>query len=83
MQLFVYSALSAPARALLLAHLPAGVQPVFRLDLPQPEQQLAAFQAAEVVLGNVPPAWLTDHYPPGCSSGKSTRPVSSGTRPCT
>ncbi|MCB2408440.1 NAD(P)-dependent oxidoreductase [Hymenobacter lucidus] len=63
MQLFVYSDLSAPARAMLLHRLPADVQPVFRTDLPASQQQ-AAFQQAEVVLGNVPPNWLTDQLPP-------------------
>nr|WP_311136284.1 NAD(P)-dependent oxidoreductase [Hymenobacter cellulosivorans] len=63
MQLFIYSALSAPARASLLDQLPAGIHTVFRTDLPEPEQ-LPAFRQADIVLGNVPPAWLTDHLLP-------------------
>ncbi|MCB2377587.1 D-2-hydroxyacid dehydrogenase [Hymenobacter sp. BT635] len=63
MQLFIYSALSPAAQALLLQQLPAAVRPVFRTDLPEPDQ-LAAFLAADVLLGNVPPAWLTGHQPP-------------------
>ncbi|PJJ59052.1 D-2-hydroxyacid dehydrogenase [Hymenobacter chitinivorans] len=63
MQLFIYSALSPAARTLLLENLPAGVQPVFRADLPADQQQ-AAFRSAEVVLGNVPPAWLAAAQPP-------------------
>jgi glyoxylate/hydroxypyruvate reductase A len=57
MQLFIYSALSAAARTALEQGLPGDVHPIFRPDL-APEQQEAAFQAAEVVLGNVPLAWL-------------------------
>ncbi|TGE29902.1 D-2-hydroxyacid dehydrogenase [Hymenobacter metallicola] len=62
MHLFIYSALSPAARHALMQQLPAGVMPVFRTDL-APEQQLAAFQRAEVVLGNVPPAWFTSSSP--------------------
>ena len=57
MRLFVYSPLSAPARAYLLQQLPAGVAVTFCSDLPT-EDQFPAFQEAEVVLGNPPPAWL-------------------------
>ncbi|TGE25566.1 D-2-hydroxyacid dehydrogenase [Hymenobacter aquaticus] len=64
MQLYVYSALSAAARALLLQRLPTDIQPVFASDL-APDQQLPAFQQAAVLLGNVPPAWLTEHQPAG------------------
>lgn len=60
MQLFIYSALSAAARNYLLQQLPADVSTTFRTDL-APDEQLAAFQQAEAVLGNVPPAWLTNH----------------------
>ncbi|WP_046243230.1 D-2-hydroxyacid dehydrogenase [Hymenobacter terrenus] len=59
MRLFVYSPLSAPARLHLQRQLPAGLTVTFSQDVPA-EQQQAAIQAAEVLLGNPPPAWLTD-----------------------
>ena len=57
MHLFVYSPLSAPARAYLQQQLPAHTTVTFGPDLPR-EQQQAAFATAEVLLGNPPPAWL-------------------------
>ena len=57
MRLFVYSPLSAPARAHLLRHLPAEVEATFRPDL-APEDQFPTFQEAGVLLGNPPPTWL-------------------------
>lgn len=57
MQLYIYSALSEPARQLLLSQLPSYLKPIFRTDL-DPQQQQVAFQQAEVVLGNPPPAWF-------------------------
>ena len=57
MHLFVYSPLSAAARTRLHQRLPAGVAVTYGSDLPR-EQQQAAFQTAEVLLGNPPPAWL-------------------------
>lgn len=57
MHLFIYSALSEPARAFLLGQLPAAIRPVFRTDLPA-DEQTAAFQSAEVLLGNPPVAWF-------------------------
>ena len=57
MHLFVYSPLSAAARAYLQQQLPSGVAVTFGPDLTR-EQQHAAFQTAEVLLGNPPPAWL-------------------------
>ena len=58
MHLFVYSPLSAPARARLLQHLPSGVAATFNSDLAK-EQAQALFRQAEILLGNPPPAWLT------------------------
>ena len=63
MQLFVYSPLSAPSRAHLQQRLAADVTVTFSNDLPL-EQQFPAFQEAEVLLGNPPPAWLTAGPPP-------------------
>jgi len=62
MHLFVYSPLSTAARARLLHRLPAEVVVSFNQDLPA-EQQRAALQAAEVLLGNPPPAWLSEPLP--------------------
>ncbi|MFC7670000.1 NAD(P)-dependent oxidoreductase [Hymenobacter humi] len=42
--------------------LPAEVIPTCSHDLPK-EQRIAAFQAAEVLLGNPPPAWFTTPLP--------------------
>ena len=57
MRLFVYSPLSASARAYLQQQLPAEVEITFSPDL-APEDQFPAFQEAEVLLGNPPPVWL-------------------------
>ena len=57
MRLFVYSPLSASARAHLQQHLPADVEVTFSHDL-STEHQFQAFQEAEVLLGNPPPTWL-------------------------
>ncbi|GAC1367941.1 MAG: D-2-hydroxyacid dehydrogenase [Hymenobacter sp.] len=57
MRLFVYSPLSAAARAHLRHQLPAEVTVTFGDELPT-SQQLPTFQTAEVVLGNPPPAWF-------------------------
>ncbi|MCC3158750.1 D-2-hydroxyacid dehydrogenase [Hymenobacter sp. 15J16-1T3B] len=64
MRLFVYSALTDSARSYLRRQLPPGFAVVFRTEQPAPEH-LAAFQAAELLLGNPPPAWLSEHQPPG------------------
>ena len=63
MHLFVYSPLSASARAQLAAALPPDVAPTFARDLPA-EQQPGAFRAAEVLLGNPPPTWFEAGAPP-------------------
>ncbi|HEX8656439.1 MAG TPA: NAD(P)-dependent oxidoreductase, partial [Hymenobacter sp.] len=63
MHLFVYSPLSASARAHLQTALPPDVAPTFAHDLPV-ERQLEAFQAAEVLLGSPPPAWFEAGVPP-------------------
>ena len=58
MQLFVYSDFYPAARAYLRQQLPPDIQPIFRTDLPADQQQ-ASFQQADLLLGNVPTAWLT------------------------
>ena len=63
MRLFVYSPLSALARAYLQQQLPTEVEVTFCHDLAT-EQQFPAFQEAEVVMGNPPPAWLAAGAPP-------------------
>lgn len=62
MQLFVYATLNDPARQLLREQLPTDIQPTFRQDLPENQQQ-AAFQQADVVLGNPPPEWFAAGAP--------------------
>ena len=57
MHLFVYSPLSASARAYLQQQLPAEAEVTFSPDL-APHDQFPAFQEAEVLLGNPPPTWL-------------------------
>lgn len=57
MRLFVYSPLSALARAYLLQQLPPEVDVTFNADL-APEDQFPTFQEAEILLGNPPPVWL-------------------------
>ncbi|TPG72209.1 D-2-hydroxyacid dehydrogenase [Hymenobacter nivis] len=64
MRLFIYSPLSPAARTYLHQHLPAGHTVTYNADVPA-EQQAAAFQQAEAVLGNVPPAWLAAGAPAG------------------
>lgn len=64
MHLFIYSPLSPAARTYLHQHLPAGHTLIFGTDVPA-FQQAAAFQQAEAVLGNVPPAWLAAGAPAG------------------
>ncbi|UOG75672.1 D-2-hydroxyacid dehydrogenase [Hymenobacter tibetensis] len=59
MHLFVYPSLNDNARHYLLRELPAGTTTTFRQDLPEAEQA-AAFQAADVLLGNPPVQWFTD-----------------------
>jgi len=58
MKIFVHTALNAGARQYLAQQLPAGADVTFGADLPAIEAQ-AALQAAEILLGNPPPAWLT------------------------
>jgi glyoxylate/hydroxypyruvate reductase A len=64
MRVFVSPALSKSALSLLRQQLPREVDLIFRTDLPAAEQQ-TAFQTAEVVLGNVPVAWLAAGAPAG------------------
>ena len=62
MRLFVYSPLSPAARQHLHNQLSADVAVTFSHDLPT-EQRMAAFEAAEVLLGNPPPSWFTRPLP--------------------
>ena len=62
MRLFVYSPLSPAARQHLQSQLPAEVMPTYSHDLPA-EQRTAAFQEADVLLGNPPPAWFAKPLP--------------------
>ncbi len=57
MKIFVYTALDEAARRYLQAQLPAGAEVTFGADLPAAAAR-AALRAAEIVLGNPPPAWL-------------------------
>ncbi|RSK47373.1 D-2-hydroxyacid dehydrogenase [Hymenobacter rigui] len=63
MNLFIYSVLTAPVRAMLQQQLPAHVRPVFRTDL-LPEQQPAALHEADYLLGNPPAEWFKPRLPP-------------------
>jgi glyoxylate/hydroxypyruvate reductase A len=63
MRLFVYSPLSASARRYLQRLVPADLEVTFCNDLPT-EQQFPAFQDAELLMGNPPPAWFTAGPPP-------------------
>jgi glyoxylate/hydroxypyruvate reductase A len=63
MNLFVFSPLSASARVHLQHQLPTDWSITFGPDLP-PDQQQPAFQAADVLLGNPPPAWFEAGTPP-------------------
>ncbi|GAB4036484.1 D-2-hydroxyacid dehydrogenase [Spirosoma gilvum] len=62
MQLFVNTNLDTSLRAALQQQLPSDVTPVFRQDLPKEEQQ-AAFQAADFILGNPPASWFSEPLP--------------------
>lgn len=58
MKIFVYTALDEAARTYLHQQLPADAELLFKED-PTTDQPPAALQAADVLLGNPPPAWLT------------------------
>ena len=62
MNLFVYTALDDALKTTLRQQLPPEISLVFRRELPEPEQR-AAFQAADLVLGNPPPNWFVDSLP--------------------
>ncbi|SOD82180.1 D-2-hydroxyacid dehydrogenase [Spirosoma fluviale] len=62
MQLFVNPALNDTLKASLLQQLPVGITAVFKQDLPDEDQQ-AAFQSADLILGNPPAAWFTESLP--------------------
>ncbi|GAB3832329.1 D-2-hydroxyacid dehydrogenase [Hymenobacter jeollabukensis] len=64
MRLFVYSTLSDSARTYLRQQLPPATEVLFRTELSAAEQG-AAFQSAELLMGNPPPAWLAPGPPPG------------------
>jgi glyoxylate/hydroxypyruvate reductase A len=58
MKIFVYTALDEAARAYLHQQLFAAAEVTFSADLPTQQAQ-AAFESAEIVLGNPPAAWFT------------------------
>ncbi|MDB5242480.1 MAG: hydroxyacid dehydrogenase [Spirosoma sp.] len=62
MNLFVNIALSDTLKTSLRQQLPQDVTPIFRHELPNEEQQ-AAFQSANLVLGNPPAAWFDRPLP--------------------
>ncbi|UOQ75957.1 D-2-hydroxyacid dehydrogenase [Hymenobacter sp. 5516J-16] len=62
MHVFVYSDLNPEAQARLLAQLPPDVTVSFRSELAASAQQ-EELQAADVLLGNPPAAWLTPAPP--------------------
>ncbi|UFH52490.1 D-2-hydroxyacid dehydrogenase [Spirosoma sp. KNUC1025] len=62
MQLFVNSKLNDSLKSALRQQLPADVTATFRDELPTDKQQ-AAFQAADMVLGNPPAAWFAAPLP--------------------
>jgi glyoxylate/hydroxypyruvate reductase A len=62
MQLFVYTTLSDTGKAELHQQLPPESILQFRQDLPATEQQ-AAFRAADLIMGNPPPAWFAEPLP--------------------
>ena len=62
MRLVVYSTLPSAARTQLVQGLPAGVEVTYAQDLAA-EEQAAACQSAEVIMGNPPPEWLASPLP--------------------
>jgi glyoxylate/hydroxypyruvate reductase A len=62
-RLFVYSPLSGSARTHLQKLAPPELEVVFCHALPT-EQQFPAFQEADFLMGNPPPAWFTAGPPP-------------------
>jgi len=58
MKIFVFTALNEAARAYLRQQLPAEAEVFFKEETAT-EQPTSAFQTAEVLLGNPPPAWFT------------------------
>ncbi|MBO3271478.1 D-2-hydroxyacid dehydrogenase [Hymenobacter defluvii] len=62
MHLFVYTPLTEPERQRLIDQLPDDVHAVFRTQLEKSEEA-AAFQKAELLLGNPPPEWFAQHEP--------------------
>ncbi|GAB3012786.1 D-2-hydroxyacid dehydrogenase [Spirosoma pulveris] len=62
MQLFVNPALNDTLKASLLQQLPAGINAVFKQDIPEEEQQVA-FRSADFILGNPPAAWFSEKMP--------------------
>jgi glyoxylate/hydroxypyruvate reductase A len=62
MKIFVYSAFNQAAREYLKQQLPVEAELVFKTEI-APDQQAAAFQTAEVLLGNPPAAWFASGVP--------------------
>ena len=62
MNLFVNTALNDVLKTALRQQLPPAVDPVFRRELPEPEQR-AACQSADLILGNPPAAWFAEPLP--------------------
>jgi glyoxylate/hydroxypyruvate reductase A len=57
MNAYIYIAFNKEVQQYLIDNLPKEIKLVFRTDLPK-EQQETAFQQADLLLGNPPPAWL-------------------------
>lgn len=62
MNLFVHIALDDTLKTALRQQLPTTISPVFRRELPEPEQR-AAFQSADLILGNPPSTWFANPLP--------------------
>ncbi|HEX8428239.1 D-2-hydroxyacid dehydrogenase [Hymenobacter sp.] len=63
MHLFVYTTLNDNARRLLLTQLPPHITATIRQDLSE-DEQAAAFQLADILLGNPPVEWFAPASPP-------------------
>jgi glyoxylate/hydroxypyruvate reductase len=56
MHLYVHTPLSEALQQSLGSQLPAGITPIFRVNL-SPEEQKKAFSSAEIIMGNPPAPW--------------------------
>ena len=63
MKLFVYTSLAENLKAYLRKELPAEVKPIFKNELSD-NQVKAAFDSAEIIMGNPPVNWF-ERTPPG------------------